>query len=202
MPVTIAHQPLPAPPLEPRRKRWTRTEFEFLETTAMFEGKRYELIDGELIDKMSMNEPHAVALTMLAVWLARVFGIRLRMQVPLDVRPEDNPTNEPQPDAVVLRHSITQLKGRRPGPADVAMVIEIADSSLQLDTREKAGLYARAGIPEYWVLDVPGRRLFVHRDPDGAVYRSIAAYGEDEVLAPLAAPAESVAARDFLGEVC
>ena len=202
MPATIANQPMPAPPPELKRKRWTRTEFEFLATTVLFEGKRYELIDAELIDKMSMSEPHAVALTMLTVWLARVFGIRVRMQVPLDVRPDDNPTNEPQPDAVVLHHAITQLKGRRPGPADVAMVVEIADSSLQLDTTEKAGLYARAGVPEYWVLDVPGRRLRVHRDPDGAVYRSIAVYAEDELLAPSAAPGEFVAARDFLGEVC
>lgn len=199
MPHPIKPNPsIPAPALEPKRKRWNRTEFSFLSTTALLDGKRYELVDGDLIEQ-SISEPCAVASTLLSAWLFPVFGLRMRPRAPLDVRPEDNPTNEPQPDTVVLRQAITELKGRRPGPGDVAMVIEIADSSILLDTTVKAGLYARAGIPEYWVLDVPGRRLLAHREPDGAVYRSIAAYSEDEPIECLAAPGEFTCARDFLG---
>jgi Uma2 family endonuclease len=202
MPVLIDQQPMPAPPPEPRRKRWTRSEFEFLETTALFAGTRYELIDGELIDKMSMNERPAVALTLLAAWLFRVFGKRVRLQVPMDVRPEDNPTNEPQPDAAVLHLPIGELKGRRPSGADVALAVEAADSSLELDTSAKARLYARGGIADYWVLDLRGRRLIVHRDPDPAEgrYRSIAAYAEGETLSPLAAPDAAVWVRELLPE--
>jgi len=66
-------------------------------------------------------------------------------------------------------------------------VVEVSDSSLGFDLTTKAALYARAGIVEYWVLDVAGRRLIVHRDPRAGRYISVAAYGEEESVAPLAA---------------
>jgi Uma2 family endonuclease len=67
-------------------------------------------------------------------------------------------------------------------------VIEIADTSLAFDLTVKAALYARAAIVEYWVLDVPGHRLIVHRDPQSGQYGSVTAYSEQEGIAPLGAP--------------
>jgi Uma2 family endonuclease len=75
-----------------------------------------------------------------------------------------------------------------PQPEDVQLLVEISDSTLNYDLSVKAALYARAGIVEYWVLDVNGRRLIVHREPEGDGYLSITVYVEDELVAPLVAP--------------
>jgi Uma2 family endonuclease len=76
----------------------------------------------------------------------------------------------------------------RPGPGDIRLAVEISHSSLRIDLKAKAGLYARAGIREYWVLDVENRLLFVHRDPQAGRYRSPETYSGDEGVSPLAAP--------------
>ena len=115
----------------------------------------------------------------------------------IDVSPEDNPTSEPIPDLVVLKRSI---RGRRtnPRPAELLLVTEVADSSLAFDLNIKAALYARAGIAEYWVLDINGRRLIVHRDPRDGRYQWVTAYAEDEAVSPLAAPHAMFKAADVL----
>jgi len=88
-----------------------------------------------------------------------------------------------------------------PGPEDLRLVIEVADTTLGFDLTTKAALYARAGIVEYWVLDMAGRRMIVHREPQGARYASVAAYSSEESVAPLAAPESSLRIRDaFPGE--
>lgn len=83
-----------------------------------------------------------------------------------------------------LMHFLTS----NPQPADLLLVVEIANTTLGFDLTTKARLYARAGIADYWVLDVPGRRLIVHRYPSGGEYRSVSSYDEEESVAPLAAP--------------
>lgn len=75
-------------------------------------------------------------------------------------------------------------------------MVEIADSSLNFDLTTKATLYARAGILEYWALDVPGRRLFVHREPKSGSYAFIVVYSETEYVAPLAVPEKMFCVAD------
>lgn len=119
----------------------------------------------------------------------RHFGERSVLQgAPIDVAPEDNPTSEPEPDLVVLNRDLSHFKSDRPAPKDLRLVIEVADTSLGFDRTTKAALYARAGIVEYWILDIEGRRMIVHRDPQAGQYTSIAAYSFDESVAPLASP--------------
>jgi Uma2 family endonuclease len=118
-------------------------------------------------------------------------------EAPIFVSSNDNPTNEPEPDIVVLRRSIMEL-GSKPAPRDILLVIEIADSSLHLDLTHKAALYARANIAEYWVLDINSRRMIVHRDPQDGAYKSVLAYREDEMLSCLAAPDRQVLVSAFL----
>jgi len=74
--------------------------------------------------------------------------------------------------------------------------VEIADASRNFDLTTKAALYARAGITEYWVLDVPGRRLLVHREPKSGRYASVVVYNEEESVAPLAAPQKQFRVAD------
>ena len=90
------------------------------------------------------------------------------------------------------------LFAANPQPDDLRLVVEVSYSTITFDLSAKAGLYARAGIVEYWVIDIKGRRLIVHRNPREGVYSSVMAYGEFEPVAPLAAPAELFRAADVL----
>jgi|ERR1051326_1455952 Uma2 family endonuclease len=188
MPIAFTEIPPPPAPLVPPRKRWTRAECAALEAAGIWDQQKLELVEGELISKMGKNRPHVIALTLLQGWLVQVFGLHLvNPEAPIDVAPEDNPTNEPEPDIIVLKRDQAQFRSN-PRPEDLQLVVEIAESSLTFDLRTKAALYARAGIPEYWVLDCARRRLLVHREPENGAYSSIVVYNEQESVSPLAAP--------------
>jgi Uma2 family endonuclease len=175
--------------LSPRRKLWTRSEYEELSSSGLFDQQHLELVEGELIDKMGKNRRNISSVALLLAWLMRAFGNRFVLQEStIDVSPGDNPTSEPQPDLVVLKRDLSHFGVSNPGPRDLSLVIEVADTSLGFDRTTKAALYARAAIAEYWILDIEGRRMIVHRDPQDGRYTSIAAYSVDESVAPLASP--------------
>ena len=181
----------------PPRKRWTRAECQMLEPTGLWEGQRLELIEGDLIDKMGKKRPHVNVTILVKQWLVSVFGeLQVTQEAPIDVSPEDNPTSEPEPDLAVLAQLCLAYEDANPGPSDVRLIVEIADTTLAFDTRIKALLYARAGIEEYWVVDVAGRRIVVHRDPGDGVYGSVASYGAGESIQPLSAPGRRFSVDD------
>jgi len=189
MPTAVTEAPYRPVSAEPARKRWTRVECEALETTGLLDHEKLELVDGELISKMGKNRPHVNALAFVHEWLIEVFGRGVvNAESPIDVAPEDNPTNEPEPDIIVLKRPYREFKKANPQPADLHLIVEVSDTSLGFDLTKKAALYARAGIGEYWAIDVAARRLVVHREPTGGRYISVAVYGEEETIAPLAAP--------------
>jgi Uma2 family endonuclease len=182
----------------PRRKLWIRTEYEDLYKAGLLDDQRLELVEGELIDKMGKNRPHVSGVALLLHWLMAVFGARLVLQEsPINVAPEDNPTNEPEPDLVVLSRDLSAFASDNPGPQDLRLVVEVANTTLAFDLKIKAGLYARAGIVEYWVLDTASRRMIVHRDPREGAYSSVAAYTAEETLTPLAAPQSPLKISDL-----
>jgi Uma2 family endonuclease len=188
MPISLTEMPAPAAPPDPPRKRWTRAECAKLEASGLLDYESLELVEGELISKMGKKRPHVNSFKRLQAWLVQIFGWQLvDVEAPIDVAPEDNPTNEPVPDLIVLRKDPSRFTSD-PRPEDLQLVLEIADTSLSFDLRVKAALYARAGVPEYWVLDVAGRRLVVHRDPQSGRYADVVAYSEHESVSPLAAP--------------
>jgi Uma2 family endonuclease len=201
MPVTVTETPSRPIDQGPRRKRWTRSECAALEAMGVFDQQNLELIEGELIDKMGKNRPHVDKLARLFAWLIQVFGVGfVNSEAPIHVAPEDNPTNEPQPDLFVLTPGYTSFGSATPQPQDLRLVVEVADTTLAFDLTVKAALYARAGIVEYWVLDVQDRRLVVHRDPQAGKYRSIIAYSEHESVAPLSAPDSPFRVADVFPE--
>ncbi len=190
MPTTLTATPSTALPIEPPRKRWTRDQCQQLERVGLLDQQRLELVDGDLINKMGKNRPHVVVLAYMMHWLFQTFGKEtVNSECPADVALEDNPSNEPQPDLVVFKQPSNLVASRNPRPDELHLVIEVSDTSLYFDLTKKAALYARAGIVEYWVLDVAGRKLFVHRDPRAGKFQSITEYTEQESVAPLAAPA-------------
>jgi hypothetical protein len=95
----LTETPVAPPPLEPRRKRWTRTECVALEEAGIWDQQHLELVQGELICKMGKKRPHLNTLVVMQGWLVQVFGVMfVNPEAPIDVAPEDNPTNEPEPD--------------------------------------------------------------------------------------------------------
>ena len=188
MPIALTEIPAPVASPDPPRKRWTRAECATLEASGLLDQESLELVEGELISKMGKKRPHVSSFKRLHEWLVHVFGWRfVDAEAPIDVAPEDNPTSEPEPDLIVLRQDDSHFTSN-PQPQDLRLVVEIAHTSLSFDLKVKAALYARAGVPEYWVLDVAGRRLLVHRNPQAGTYADVAAYSEHESVSPLAAP--------------
>lgn len=199
MPRTIPRLRRPLrPEPAPRRKRWTRKECDWLRENGLLTG-RYELIDGEIIDKMGQNRPHAIVIVLLLQWLSATFGgDRVQCQLPINVAEADNEHNEPEPDGAAFAQPVTAYTERSPGPADLLLVVEVADTTLRFDRRTKAALYARAGIVEHWVIDIAGRQIFVHRRPAPDGYAQTVAYAAHETLAPLARPEAAVRVAELL----
>lgn len=184
---------MPAAPLIPElaeaappRKRFTREEVERLTESGVFAGQRFELIDGDLIDKMGLNPPHAYAIQLLQEWLASFLGMAIiRVQLPMQASGKDSDRNLPEPDVAVLRQRTTEHGKRHPRGDETLLVIEIADTAAAFDRTRKAALYAHSGVPEYWVLDLNRRVLIAHREPGDTEYGHIQTYStQDSVSFP------------------
>ena len=135
MPTAITDTPSVPPPLDPPRKRWTREECVALEALGIWDQQHLELIEGELISKMGKKRPHANAIAVLHAWLLRVFGEKyVNQEAPIDVAPENNPTNEPEPDLIVFFQALWRIRkqpttgGSSPGRGDFGL-----DSELRFD---------------------------------------------------------------------
>ncbi len=193
--------PMPVPEIAeaaPARKRFTREEVDRLAATGVFDGQRYELIDGDLIDKMGQNPPHVLAIQLLLECLAQFFAVgMIRVQHPMEAAPGDRERSLPEPDVAVLRERKIEHRSRHPRGDEMLLVIEVSDTTVAFDRSRKAALYARAGVPEYWVLDLNGRMLVVHREPDGTQYRQTFLHApEDAVSFP--GRSESIRVADIL----
>lgn len=195
---------MPRPEPSPHRKRWTRQECDALRDGGFLTG-RYELIDGYIISKIGQNSPHRITVILLRNWLITVFGALLvQSQAGIDIGDADPEHNDPEPDAAVTVEPNTAYREGHPGPADLLLVAEVSDTTLRFDRTTKAALYARAGIGEYWVVDVTGRQVFVHRRPTPDGYAETTSYAEHETLVSLARPDDIVRVADLLppaGEV-
>ena len=135
------------------------------ETGILGPADRVELIEGEIIDMSPIGVLHAAIVDALVRFFSRCAGESafIRCQNPL--RLDD--LSEPEPDLAILRPRADFYTTAHPGPADVLLVIEVADTSLAYDLGTKVPLYARHGIPEVWVIDAATRRTRVFRQPVG-----------------------------------
>jgi len=172
----------PAAPTGPRPVVWTCPEFHRLGDLGAFEGRRAMLIDGVILEEGPMNPPHAKTLGLVEEAVRAAFGTGwwLRHQSPLVLGRE----LDPEPDLAVVPGRPRDYAAH---PTTADLVVEVADSSLDFDTNEKRLLYAAAGIPEYWVVDVNGRQLLVYRDPRDGDYAPPQALNPNDAITPLAA---------------
>jgi Uma2 family endonuclease len=164
---------------QPQRKVWTREEVGRL--SEMFAGQRYELIDGDLINKLGQKPPHAYLISLLTTVLSQVFPGKIRVQLPIRLPDPQGITSEPEPDLVVLHResSASEFLRRHPGPSDIALLIEVSDTTFEMDRETKGRLYARSGVEVYWIVDIPQRRVLVLEEP-GDEYKSVRIYEREE----------------------
>jgi len=177
----------------PRRKRFTRGETERMLVSGFFDGRRFELIDGDLIDKTGQRPSHAASIQLILEWLCRIFGVRnVRSQLPMDVAAADRALNEPEPDFIVLAEVKPEYRNRHPRGDETLLVVEVADTSIRQDTVCKRDLYARAGVPEYWVVNIADRELIVHRGLKDCRYGEVITLAEDTAVSLSSRPGESI----------
>ena len=168
----------------------------------LLEGQRYELIEGDLIDKMGQKPPHASTVALVNAWLAHVFRPSLvRCQLPIEVAEGDQERNEPEPDVAVLAERRPEYFTRHPRGDELLLLVEVADTTSRFDRRVKSVLYGRALMKEYWVLDVAARALYVHRHPSGGAYQQVIKLAEEEMAAAESRSDVAVAVRDLVPPV-
>ncbi|MBI3269673.1 MAG: Uma2 family endonuclease [Planctomycetes bacterium] len=161
-------------------RRFRVEEYHRMIDTGLFDSdERVELLEGWISLPMTRKPPHDVALGLADESLRKVLpaGRHVRVQSALTTA-----DSEPEPDLAVVRGSRRDYVERHPGPAETAMVVEVADTSLARDRQVKGRLYARAGIPWYWILNLEDRRLEVYSEPSRAGEQ--AAYGRRQDYGP------------------
>jgi Uma2 family endonuclease len=180
------------------RRRFTVDEYHrMIDAGVLHEDDRVELIRGEIVQMAPIGTRHAAAVAKLNDELLGRLRRRaiLWPQNPVTILPD----SEPQPDIVLLRYRDDFYRTALPGPRDVALMIEVADSSVRYDTTVKKPLYAEAGIAEYWLVNLAADRIEVYRDPREGDYRQATMAGRGERLAPEAFPDVELSVADILG---
>ncbi|HUO08816.1 MAG TPA: Uma2 family endonuclease [Phycisphaerae bacterium] len=166
-------------------RRWTAEEYLRLADLGFFINQRVELIDGEIIQRSPIRNPHAAAVTRLTSLLsAKLSEDRywVRVQATLALGDE----SYPEPDIAVVDGPVTS---EGPIPSAALLVIEVSDSTLALDRGRKLSLYASANIAEYWVVNVVDREIEVHRSP---VADSASHFGHRYALTRVARPGDQI----------
>ena len=147
---------------EPHIHLWNRDEYYRLADLNFFRGRRVELIEGQVIDMAAMKSAHVIAIDLVDAALKSVFatGHYIRQQKPFVI----GDRSEPEPDIAVVSGTIRDYTDAHPTTA-VLIIIEVADSSLRYDRKVKGSLYAKAGIAEYWIVNLNDRQLEIYGDP-------------------------------------
>jgi Uma2 family endonuclease len=178
-------------------RRWTREEYYRAGDLGLFgPEERLELLDGEIITKVTPKTPHVYGVQATANALSVAFGPghHARSQMPLILNDE----SEPLPDVAVVPGTLADYLPSHPRPADTRLVVEVSDTTLGFDRGRKRTAYARAGVQEYWILNLLDRQLEVYRHPSGARYRQSAIYREGDSVSPIAAPDAVIPVADLL----
>jgi Uma2 family endonuclease len=183
-------------------RKLKRVEYDRLVEAEVFGPEdRIELLDGRMVFKEPQYSPHATGISLVQRVLTTAFGpgwyIRPQMPVALDDE------SEPEPDVSVVAGDPRDYSDGH--PERPVLVVEVGLSRLRFDRRHKGSLYARAGIADYWIVNIPDQRLEVYRDrePDARSpfrwrYGRTVVLGPDERVSPLALPAASIAVSDLL----
>jgi hypothetical protein len=173
----------------PVRRKLTVNDYHKMAAAGILtEEDRVELIEGELIDMAPIGSLHADYVDRLnELLVSQVHGkFRVRIQNPVQLGDYD----EPEPDIVIAQKR--SYREAHPGPQDLLLLIEVADTTLKYDRDIKIPLYARCGIPEVWLIDIQNKRLEIHRQPGREGYQQILLPANTKSVSPLLVPEVSI----------
>ena len=182
-------------------RRWQRAEYDRLVDLGVFEGEPIELIGGQLVVAEPQGSYHASAITKVDYALRAIVppGWIVRLQAPVSLDDE----SEPEPDLVVVPGQPGDYRASH--PAHPVLVVEVAESSLDFDRTRKGSLYARAAVPDYWLVNLVDGVVEVYRDPEadasatfGWRYRSVTRLAPPATVAPLEFSGARIAVADLL----
>lgn len=179
--------------------RWTREEYYKMAELGFFQGKKVELIEGEIIEMSPMKSLHATVIRLVLDIMRSIFdkGYVVDSQLPMSF----SDATEPEPDIAVVEGEIKDFIQTHPKTA--VLVVEVSDATLRYDQRKKATLYAKNEIQEYWILNLKNRCLEVYRRPIrdeklGFVYTEIQILTEKDTISPLVASEAKIKVADLL----
>lgn len=160
--------------------RWTVEDYHRMLESGLLANRQVELIDGQIVDMAPELPIHRVTYRRGVKYLESILGMQA---VIFSTAPITLPENgEPQPDICIAIPPESRYDQRHPQPDDIYWLIEVSNSTLFYDLGEKAQLYARNGIQEYWVIDVQNEQLWVHREPRDGKYQSVVQFSTGEVF--------------------
>lgn len=187
--------------VEPRPRRWTKEEYHQMGELGWFEDQHVELLDGEIVEMPVPGNPHCVSTDNVYEVLRGLFPKEshwVRMQMPLNLGLD----TEPQPDVAVVAGAKTSFTDH---PTAALLVVEVSDTTLSIDRGRKGSLYARAGISDYWIVNLVNRQLEIYRNPmadptaaHGFRYADVSIGAATEDASPLAAPLRSISVAVLL----
>lgn len=169
------------------QRRWSVDEYHRMIAAGILTSRdRVELLDGQIVEMVPQEPSHASTTSSFGNDFVLLFAGKawVRQQLPITIAPN----SEPEPDVAVVRIDPNRYRDRHPIPEDVYLLIEVSDSTLNYDRQRKAKVYAQANIPEYWVIDVNQRQVFVFREPQGDTYQIEEVLQIDAAIAPIKFP--------------
>lgn len=176
-----------------QRRQWTKAEYYQMADLGWFRDQRVELIAGEVLEMSPQRGPHAQAVGLAHYAIDRAFGpgFWVRVQLPLDL----GAATEPEPDLAVVEGGPRDYPRH---PRTALLLVEASDTSLDYDSLVKGEMYARAGIEDYWILDLVNRQVRVYRRPTTNGYAQMKIHEPGDAISPLASPSAQIAVDDLL----
>jgi Uma2 family endonuclease len=185
--VPAQFEPMLLPPTADGRVLFSRTAYHRMAEAGILDPeKRFELIDGEIYMMSPIGAPQGGYISRLMKFFILRLPSHLDCRIQLSMAIGDR--SEPEPDLAIVRLREDDYISAIPVSSDVRLLVEVAHSSIPFDLGKKLRLYAEAGIPEYWVLDVEHQLLLIHREPAGQQYNDTQQLSSGATVAPLAAP--------------
>ncbi|MCH8937662.1 MAG: Uma2 family endonuclease [Gemmatimonadetes bacterium] len=181
-----------------RTHNFTVDEYHRMGEAGVFhEDDRVELLDGQIVEMTPIGGLHVACVIRLTDLLSPVMGSGAVVSVQNPLVLADR--SVPQSDIALLRRRADPSGAWLPSHADCLLVIEVADTSVEHDRDVKIPLYARAGIPEVWLVDLSASRIEVYRNPAGGSYAEVTSVSGGETLTPLLLPDARLSVADVLG---
>ncbi|MCL2933506.1 MAG: Uma2 family endonuclease [Trichodesmium sp. MAG_R03] len=174
---------------------WTLTEYhKMIDCGILTPESRVELLEGLIVEMNPQRAPHAATTQQTSDYLKAQLTqqAHIRMQLPVTLL-----TSEPEPDIAVVKIDPQVYGDRHPSPKEIFFLVEISDTTLRIDRQEKALIYAKANISEYWILDVSNRQAYICRYPTAKGYQSETVLSDREIINPLNFPSVSLSLTEM-----